>query len=323
MNSILSQTFQDWELVVLDSFSSDGSWEFLQSFAQKDSRIVLHRNAQKGIYINFNKCIQLARGEYVYFATSDDDMTRDCIEKMANALDQHPECGLSHCKLNIIDENGEPWIKSWDSFPCNVYFGDLIDKQHVRLAPHDGVLHFIGNTVYTSLTQIMIRKRLFDEIGMFPTEFGSFGDFEWALRATLIANTVHVPEYLAYWRVHKNQATHWGKLEDAKKTGVFIKMCIRAMNTAKKIKPENVRNLEMNRLLHFLKKERIHLQIRGKEKKWSRRFMKLKWIAIDPKLFLLWEKYRRNRIYFIGGHNEFLNQIIDRFNLRNNIKVCH
>ena len=55
--------------------------------------------------------------------------------------------------------------------------------------------------------QLLIRKKLFDKIGLFLTDQGSIADFEWGMRASLAANIFHVPEHLASWRIHPLQAT--------------------------------------------------------------------------------------------------------------------
>ena len=59
----------------------------------------------------------------------------------------------------------------------------------------------------TSITQLLIRRSLFDRIGYFNSRWGSVGDFKWNMRAGLVTNTVHVPDTWAGWRIHASQAT--------------------------------------------------------------------------------------------------------------------
>src|SRR6185295_8602985 len=60
---------------------------------------------------------------------------------------------------------------------------------------------------YVSLTQLLVRSELFQRVGLFESRWGSISDFNWNMRATLIANTVHVPNTWASWRWHPQQAT--------------------------------------------------------------------------------------------------------------------
>jgi hypothetical protein len=103
--------------------------------------------------------------------------------------------------------------------------GPLRDRPHVRLAPFDGLLHLGGETVYRSITQLLIRKSLFESIGMFDSTWGSIGDFNWDMRAGLVANTVHVPHTWGGWRIHASQATAnagVGSEEHARKIDAMI-----------------------------------------------------------------------------------------------------
>jgi hypothetical protein len=85
--------------------------------------------------------------------------------------------------------------------------GRLMDSPHVRLAPFDGLLHLYGETVYISVTQLLIRRSLFERVGLFESKWGSIGDFHWVMRATFVANTIHVPDTWGGWRQHTAQAT--------------------------------------------------------------------------------------------------------------------
>jgi glycosyltransferase involved in cell wall biosynthesis len=208
VRSIVSQTWTDWECIIVDGYSDNGSWEYLQKIAAKDERFKAYQFKKEGIYKAWNSGIELAKGEFIYIATSDDTMTDNCLEELVKALNKEIECGIAHCSLTIIDENGKPHpVKKWDRFLPSVYFGELMKKPHIRIAPHDGILHCGIKTVYTSIVQLLIRKSLFKKVGLFLTDQGSIADFEWEMRASLAANTVHVPLYLASWRIHALQAT--------------------------------------------------------------------------------------------------------------------
>jgi GT2 family glycosyltransferase len=278
LRSIEAQTMGDWEVVVVDSHSTDGAWEFFLEWAARDDRVRLYQSDQKGIYVNFNTCLRLARGEYVYFATSDDSMTGDALSVMSRALDAHPECGLAHCKLRIIDEAGREYPKKlWEDFFIVRYFGDRIDRPHIRRAPHDGVLHFSGISVYTSLTQLLIRKSLFDRIGFFATDLGSVADFEWEMRATLLSDVVHVPEFLASWRFHSTQATTEDGLKAAKGAGRFITMARRAYTAACRLEPGLRRQIDFSRLLRVMEREALYYGLKGCRSDWGRSLLVMRW----------------------------------------------
>ncbi len=86
MASIMAQTLTDWELIVCDSYSDDGTWEYLERYAD-DARVKMYRVPRAGLYAGWNECLRRGGGEYIYVATADDTMTPDCLEKLVGALE--------------------------------------------------------------------------------------------------------------------------------------------------------------------------------------------------------------------------------------------
>jgi glycosyltransferase involved in cell wall biosynthesis len=208
IDTILRQTFTKWECIIADGYSDNGSWEFLKEIAAKDHRFKALQFKREGIYKAWNCGIELAKGKYIYIATSDDTMTDDCLEKLYDALEKYPSCEMACCLLRIIDKNGQEIPgNNWENYYPAQYFKELMNKLHIRRAPHDGVLHCGIQTVYTSITQLLIKKSLFEKVGLFLTDKGSTADLEWGMRASLAGDVIHVPEYLATWRLHDQQAS--------------------------------------------------------------------------------------------------------------------
>jgi glycosyltransferase involved in cell wall biosynthesis len=226
LESILGQTCADWELVVVDSGSDDGSREMIESCARSDPRVQVMQAPRDGIYRSLNRAIERSRGKYIYIATSDDTMSPDCLERMSAALDANPDCGMCHCRLTIIGPDGLPvrTEDAWESSEVQRYYGPWLDKLHVRRAPHDGLLHFRFISVYTSLTQLLIRRELFSRHGMFRTDCGSHADFEWEMRVSLHENVLHLPAALATWRRHDRQATQNDLTAGKRSRGEFSRL---------------------------------------------------------------------------------------------------
>ena len=266
--SIYEQTLQDWEVVVVDSYSEDGAWEFLQAQALKDKRIRVSQ-APRGLYASWNQCVLQARGKYLYFATSDDTMMPRCLEKMVAALEDHPECGLCQCGLEIIDDASQPHpLTHWGMFPFPRFAPDWLDRPHIRRAPLDGILHFALQTVYTSITQIMIKRSVFDRIGLFDETLGIVADFEWGMRAGLREDCVFLPEKLATWRLHTNQATRSSDITDVRRQMLF--MVQTAFQRACDISGSDLSRWPLHRLLYFYKEQLVLLALTNSPTRSSR-----------------------------------------------------
>lgn len=109
IQSALNQTFTDFEVVVVDNASDDGTWEICQSLAAADPRIRLFRNhINVGPVRNWVRCAELARGQYVKMLFSDDVLHSKCLEKMLSALESDHLAGLVYCSARI----GESWENS-------------------------------------------------------------------------------------------------------------------------------------------------------------------------------------------------------------------
>lgn len=207
LDSIFEQSISDWELIVVDSYSNDGTWEVLSEHAQRDERLRLYQEERQGVYPAINSAIAKARGEFIYIATSDDTMLPNCLERMLRALEKYQNCDLCHSTLKVIDNLGDEIPNWWKERPATRFYGKVDEKSHIRIAPMDGILHICLNTVFGSLTQLLIRRSAFDKIGLFRADWGPRGDFEWGMRAGTLCNVIHIPEILATWRIHDNQVT--------------------------------------------------------------------------------------------------------------------
>jgi Glycosyl transferase family 2 len=222
IDSLLNQTFSDWEAIVLDSQSTDGTWEYFEAVARGDRRFRLNQIPREGVYAAINRGLELAAGEFVYIATCDDTMAPDFFTQMIEALGRCPEAGVAVCDCLFINQDGNELqpedmtdrlskrqIKNLlssgtvrTSLP-----GVRLTKTNYRPPPHDCLLHFSGRSVYFSLTQLLIRTASAKAAGVFETRLSSAADFRWLVRLTSLTGSIHLPKRLATWRFHGDQVS--------------------------------------------------------------------------------------------------------------------
>lgn len=263
LDTILQQTYQNWECIVIDGYSDNGSWEFIKNKVEDDFRFSLTQLPRKGIYNAWNEGINRAHGKYIYIATSDDTMSPWLLERMSNALNTNPDCGLAHCCLTIIDERGGAYNgTSWENYWTSQYFGALLNKKHKRLAPHDGLLHMGVLTVYTSVTQLLIRKQVFDDIGFFLTDAGAMADFEWGMRISLLTNVIHIPEKLATWRIHSLQATSESYNNSSEHRKKLVQLADHAFSVFKLKNSKLAQKLNVRILYHVFWRDQLYFELK-------------------------------------------------------------
>lgn len=161
LNSILAQTFKNWELIAVDDGSTDNSLKILTAYAAKDNRIKIISKLNEGVSIARNTAINEACGEYVYFADADDIIEPECLSKLIDVMKKR-EVSLVKADYYAINEKGnvafinkKQFIRrrfnnellNADAFECKVLMDefflwtclfqrDIIEKNKIRFIPH-------------------------------------------------------------------------------------------------------------------------------------------------------------------------------------------
>ena len=107
LNSLLAQTFEDFELIISDNASTDSTEEICREYAAQDNHIRYYRNEQNlGATRNFNRVVDLSNGEYFMWANHDDLYAPEFLKQCVEALDSKPSAILSYSRSILIDEEG-------------------------------------------------------------------------------------------------------------------------------------------------------------------------------------------------------------------------
>jgi glycosyltransferase involved in cell wall biosynthesis len=213
LDSIFGQSFKNWEIIVIDGYSEDGSWEYLKKRCEGDCRVHLQQAPRDGIYAAINLAIEKAGGDWIYIATADDTMEPRCLEVLLAVGSAAAKPCIAQCGLTLIDEGGSP-LPEEKQWPRNTawhpVFGEAFECTHERRAPFDGAAVMVFETLITSLTQALFPRSVFQSVGSMPIRFGSAGDMAWQGLAGFFHEVRYTPERLATWRMHGAQATASG-----------------------------------------------------------------------------------------------------------------
>lgn len=140
IDSLLAQTYSDFELLISDNASTDNTMLICQEYAARDPRIRYYRNMENiGAAANFNKLFQLSRGDYFKWAAADDVVSPTFLEKCIEMLESNRSIILAYSKVNRIDSSGE--VDGVYEYPMRVdapephtRFSDLILVNHFCIA---------------------------------------------------------------------------------------------------------------------------------------------------------------------------------------------
>ncbi|MBB4522297.1 glycosyltransferase family 2 protein [Rhizobium leguminosarum] len=159
IDSVLRQTFGDFELIVIDDGSTDGTGEIVRGF--EDNRLLFIQQKNAGRSAARNRAIEIARGRYIAFLDSDDTYLQDKLERQVEFMEKHPEIGMIYTSAKCIDAEGN------------------ILKNHVYIASVSGqIYHQVAffRPVTITLPTVMLRREVLDTVGGFDEEMERFED---------------------------------------------------------------------------------------------------------------------------------------------------
>lgn len=185
IESVLNSSFGDFELLVLDDASTDGTVEVARSFAARDKRIRLFVNERNlGQFGNRNRAIELVETPYLKYHDSDDLMYPHCLDTMMRLLRAEPEAGFALTA---------GW--AWPGGPCPMLLTPRMSYQR----------EFLGQGMfYCGTSGALFRTDVLRKLGGFPDR-GVASDYCFWLKACAMTPVVLVPADLFWYRMHPSQ----------------------------------------------------------------------------------------------------------------------
>lgn len=112
IDSIINQTFQDWECIICDDGSTDNTWELLKQLTYGNSKFILIQNKRNsGLAASLNKCISVASGKYLARQDADDKSISTRLEEQVAFLDNNKDISVVGSYASLFDKNGQIWGK--------------------------------------------------------------------------------------------------------------------------------------------------------------------------------------------------------------------
>lgn len=195
IESILNQTYVNFEYIIVDDCSIDDSWEIIQSYARKDSRVKCYKNEQNcRIVETRNRGLKLSSDNSKYFAIidSDDVASPERLQLQVQFLEENPQYGLVGSDAIIINENSEEI--GTRTYP---HTDSEIRKKIIRINPF-------------TQSSIMMKKIVIQEIGIYDEQWNVCQDYDYWLRVGQNWKLRNLEAPLIKYRLSKGQvkSTH-------------------------------------------------------------------------------------------------------------------
>lgn len=184
IESVLAQSMEDFELIIVDDCSNDDTNAIAAEYAQRDGRVRVIRNEiNRKLPASLNRGFEEAKGEYLTWTSDDNLYEKNALEEMCRVLNAEPEVGLVYCDYNEIDENGQ--------IICEIRTSDVNKLCYVNC---------VGAC-------FMYRSSVAAQIGKYDENMFLSEDYDYWIRIYKASNIKHLPMLLYRYRVHGKSLT--------------------------------------------------------------------------------------------------------------------
>ena len=215
LDSLLNQTFNHFECILLDDASRDNSVEILEEYVNRDSRFKLFVNRVNSgsTFAQWNYGVSLSKGKYIWIAESDDYAEPDFLQILVNKLEENPEVVLAYSHSMQINSEGEA-LGEWkynDSF----FHGPFIKNGTDFIYDH-----LLYTNVIPNASAVVFTRKAYIEAGLAVPSLINNGDWHMWLKILTLGSVSYLPHILNYFRQHAKSVTYKAK-HDVRKLNSF------------------------------------------------------------------------------------------------------
>ena len=208
IDSVLAQTYQDFELIILDDCSTDNSRSIITQYAAQDERIqTLFNPTNSGSpFAQWNQGVSVARGKYIWIAESDDYSDPHFLETLVEKLEQSPAVAVAYCQSWVVDAQSEiigsmqPWTDALDTQRWTADYQNSGSDENRKYLFHRPT---IPNT-----SAVVFRKQRYQAVGGANESFVMCGDWLHWIKMLEDAEVYFTAEPLNYFRRHEVTTRH-------------------------------------------------------------------------------------------------------------------
>jgi glycosyltransferase involved in cell wall biosynthesis len=251
IESVLNQTFQDFELIILDDCSTDDSRDVIELFRfhPKVSQIIYNETNSGSTFKQWNKGFKLVKGRYVWIAESDDYCAVDFLEKLVKQFQENNSLGIAYGQSYRVNERSEiigDWLNHTDDLEQNKWATNRL------ISGADGIKNYLGiNNVIPNASGALFSTKSLQETGGADESFILNGD--WFLYLKILAHgytIAYVPEKLNYFREHSVKVTRRAVLKGYNILEVF--KILKYITSLNKLEPGEITTLKKFYYQHYL-----------------------------------------------------------------------
>lgn len=206
IDSIIGQSYQDFEIIILDDCSADNSRQVIESYRgqTKISHIQYSEKNSGSAFGLWQKGIGLAKGDWIWIAESDDIAEPAFLEEAVRAILQFPLLGLFYCDCFIIDETGNLRADRFAEIKNTMFHTDKWNSSYYTNGITEVDQYLKYDCTINNMSSVVVRKSILNaEVGQLD-RFRFYGDWFFFLKAGLSCNMYYLNKPLNYYRMYAN-----------------------------------------------------------------------------------------------------------------------
>lgn len=207
IDSVLNQTYQDFEVIILDDCSPDNSVEVIEQYRSNPhvSHILINEQNTRNTFIQWERGISMAKGRYIWIAESDDVAEPQLLETLIGQLEQHPDASVAFCHSRLIDADGALLSEQNTKNPAQP--GQITIDGSCTFLRHLLIFNYIYNA-----SMAVFRRDVYDRANPDYKQFRYCGDWHFWASVCAAGRVIEVYDMLSRFRQHQRKVT-----EDSKK----------------------------------------------------------------------------------------------------------
>jgi glycosyltransferase involved in cell wall biosynthesis len=196
IDSVLNQTYQDFEVIILDDCSTDDSRNVIEEYRThpRVSNVVFNKDNSGSTFKQWDKGLALAKGDYIWIAESDDYADSTFLESIIKLINNDSSVGIAYCGSNTVDENGE-------------IIGELIryeKNNHNGYYRNNGYMEvrdaFFSHPIIPNASAVVFKKENIHSVNEKFKNYKICGDWQFWIDISFNGDVIYIPEKLNYFR---------------------------------------------------------------------------------------------------------------------------
>lgn len=281
IDSVLEQTYRDFEVIILDDCSPDDSREIIETYRtrEKIAHIVYNEHNSGSTFVQWQKGFDLAQGEYIWIAESDDFADLEFLSSCVEQLESDPSCTLAYTESRLVDAKSRPMKKRMKGAyskgsPCDMWEGDdFVLRNMLRC-----------NTIYNA-SMVVFRKAAIPADKTYM-QFRLNGDWLFWVKIALQGKVAHINAPYNNFRQHEVKVTHTSRTDG---TGLAELLRLYDIFFSLIELPRRTRWAVEGRIIRHARRALRHIDTLSRRKEvagmWQERYTHMRWRIIWYKLY--------------------------------------